>query len=1016
MGWEGSGTKRSGKGGRRLVRTQVVFVKAGLEAAFPAEDRVVSAGVSEEELRNRAVVEWSRSLGEREELPPAWRRRDYPPGGELPPGDGKYVRVSIRLLACYDSGERGDREERTVEALDGIADAISGGGGGDHFVKLPASGVVAGPLDGVDSEFGDEFYGLPAAFGQSPAAGETKLAGFLEVVFQEPEGRWVDFDFRYLGVGTPVEITFGGGQQFTFDRTRCFPMPFMPDQKTPAYNRGRLDLHTGRVEEGSVQVNTIFQGTTIGRTDRMNRIAYAFPYMFPPFPPFPPPEPLPMPLPPGWRPPPEDTQAFADLHFHYDWDGHITGAELHSETIALVGLFPVFNQIPGMQIFPPFAFGPEFDFFFANPSKSLVGTPAANQYTSEESPDGTPTDISLYFHPHIDLVSEGLREVPPDNDRQPPPCLPHGVGRTASAVAEGRLYVLGGLDDDGITGRVQIYDPEDLEWHRGPDLPTPVFGAQAAAVGSKVYVLGGWSSGPSGDRDLSAAVQVLDTASDTWSEGPELPTPVAEATATAVGRRIVVVSGWEGKDRISDAVQILDTDDGAWSDGADASLPAVAAAAVAVEEKIYVIGGRFAADQISSRTTVYDTEKDIWNVGPELTIGVIAGVAGHLEGRLYLVGGRQTVGGEALRTVQEWRMGSDHWRFGLPQPVPTAGSGGGTVGDTLYVVGGRVMTGSDPLPGQLTDLVQTFHTYTPWTLCGSRPVFTSTGVLNAAALVGVEPGERRIAPGARAVIIGDRFTDPGQGRAGAADDLSVRVSGKQAKVLKVQRERVDFVVPEDAKIDSGKMEVEVTKAGSPKQAPPVRVPAAASAPGLFTYTYGETHEPTFLEPGPALACNGDGTLNFANQAAAPGDRLVLYATGLGKAPKKAKVEVRMGGKRRYKATVEEVRPSPQFDGVVEIEVTVPKRTGYSNNVRTVLTYDGDEANEVVVSIAEQASRSDEPVPCHLGLVFVFGPVGRSLMTYRPVEEADLDVDTEPNAAFWRATAGPQGHNLKTDGE
>ena len=366
---------------------------------------------------------------------------------------------------------------------------------------------------------------------------------------------------------------------------------------------------------------------------------------------------------------------------------------------------------------------------------------------------------------------------------------------------------------------------------------------------------------------------------------------------------------------------------------------------------------------------------------------------------------------QLVAPMQAGEKPRDRWRIGLPQPVPTAGSGGGSVGDTLYVVGGRVMTGTDPLPGQLTDLVQTFHTYTPWTLCGSRPIFTSTGVMNAAALVGVGEDERRIAPGARAVIVGDRFAEGQQGRADALGDVSVKVSGEDAQVLSVQRERVDFVVPEGAKVRSGRMEVEVFKAGSPKQAPPVEVPAAASAPGLFTYTYGETYEESFLEPGPALACNGDGTLNFASQPVVPEDRLILYATGFGKDPDASKVEVRMGVKRRYKAEVEEVRPSAHYPGVVEVEVTVPKRTGFSNNVPTYLTYDGDEANVVVVSIAEEPFRPDEPVPCGLGLTFVFGPVGRSLMTYRPVEEEDRDVDTEPNAAYWRATAGPQGHVL-----
>ena len=641
---------------------------------------------------------------------------------------------------------------------------------------------------------------------------------------------------------------------------------------------------------------------------------------------------------------------------------------------------------------------------------ALAATPPENEYDPKSAPNGTPTTRSLFFHPHIDLVSGELREVPPDDRRQVPPCAPHGVGRTVTAVAGGKLYLLGGLDDDGITGRVQVFDPRANAWSTGPDLPTPVFAAQGAAVGSEIYVLGGWSSGPGGKRALSAAVQVLDVERGRWRRAADLPIPVAEATAAAVDGKIHVVSGWSGRGRISETVQVLDTATGSWSEGAPASLPVVGASAVAVDERIYVIGGRVAGDQVTPRTTYYEAREGVWGVGPELAVGVMAAVAGRLGGRLYLVGGRDQVGGPALRTVQEldlgWEDGGrDHWRHGLPQPVPTAGSGGGSLGDTLFVVGGRVMTGRDPLPGRLTDLTQSYHSFTPWTLCGSRPVFTSSGVLNAAALVAVETP--RLAPGARAVIVGDRFSDTGETRSQALGRIGVTVDGRPAPVFSVQRERVDFLVPPGVPVGGGTLEVAVEKEGSPMQAPPVDVPAAKSAPGLFTYTYGETREPTFLEPGPALACNGDGSLNFADQPASPGDHLVLYATGLGDDPDPAKVDARMGVDRRYKAKVVEVRPSPEYDGVHEIEVVVPSRTGFANNVLTVLRYAGDEANRIVVSVAETPSRLDPVVGCEVGKTFVFGPVGRSLIAYRPVEEADDDVDTQSNVAFWRHTGGTE---------
>lgn len=867
-------------------------------------------------------------------------------------------------------------------------------------VKLPATGVVAGPLDDGESKFGDEFFGFPAVFGQRPPPGRTRLTGWVRVQFDEPQGDHVRFTFTYLGVGTPATITWGGGQQYDFLGTRCFPMDYLPDLTTRVFNEGRLDLRSGKVDPKSVKIFATFQATTIGRTQRLNRVANAFPYMYPVFPPLPPPPPPP----PGWRPPP-DLRAFADVAFRYDGEGRIVGFSIHSETIAAVGLFPYYNRVlpPDQRLFPPFAFGPGIDFFFANPDRCLPGTPEQNYLDVTGSPDGTPTDVSVTFHPNIDLVSGPMREV---EARPPvPPCAPHGVARAVSAAAGSRLFVIGGLTDDGVSGRVQVFDPKSTAWSPGADMPMPVYGAQGAAVGSKIYVCGGWTAA---DKDsLTGRVQVLDAESGSWSEGPALPTPVAEGTAAAVDGRLYVISGWCGDGEISAAVQILDPESGEWSGGAPASLPAVAAAAVVVGHRIYVLCGRYSDDAISNRTNIYDTTADAWAVGPDLRQGVIAAVAGRVGDRVFLVGGRETVGGPAVRVVQELDLGRGAWRLGLPQPVPTAGSGGTAVDGTLYVVGGRVMTGEDALPGELTDLIQSFTTVSDWTLCGSRPVFVSTGVLNAAALV---VGPRRLAPGARSVIVGDRFTEPGDSREEAEAAIRVLVDGEEAEVLKVQRERIDFVAPEGIDVSDGKVPVEVIKSDSPKQAKPVMVPAAEVSPGLFTYTYGETREPAFLNRGPAVVRNHDGSLNFADQPAVQGSRVTFYATGLGVDPVAGKADVRIGVDFRYKARVVELRPSADYDGVTEVQVEVPDnpKVGHSNNVLVVLKYDGVEANRVVLSVGAEPRRLDPPVPCELGLAFVFGPPGRSLVAFRPVEAEDaegVDIDMQEDSAFWRHARG-----------
>lgn len=980
-GRDGRGRDDGGRSDRRrrLVRYRVVFLERGLEHAFAAREAVIDGCDSRQEVEDAALIEFVRHL-DREERPALWIERSYPPGvrgryiERLPEGASRWLRVDVESLACYETEGR-DRDRGRIDALEEIAEALGGGRRPrPSRVRLPKSRRLAGPLDDRESEFGDEFFGLPASFGQRPRPGETRLTGWIEIEFQKVTEEYADFTFRYAGAGTPVAIRWGGGQIFEFDRTRTFPLPGLPcfgqgceTPFVPLENRARLDLATGEVS--LVHINAVFQGTTIGRTDRTNRINYAFPYMFPMTPP--PPEGVPVP----------DLPMFGKIDFRLDPDGSIVGVDLSSETLALVFLFP---RTP---FFPPFSFGPDFKFFFANPDRSLPATPAGNTFSAKLAPDGSPMDPAV-FHPHINLVSHALREV--DGPPLVAPCLPRAAARGVTAVAGGRLYVIGGLEEgETVSARVQVYDPATNRWQEGPPLPQAVWGAQGAAVGRRIYVAGGWTDRK---RTLTGRVQVLDLDSGRWSAGPELPVPVAEATATAVGGKLFVVGGWSGGTAITPAVQVLDTGGGGWSRGADSSLPTVGAAAIEIDGRIWVINGRYDQRGITSRTVIYDPASDQWGLGPDTCVGVVAAVAGRIGQRLLLVGGRQEVAGPALKVVQELYLDRDEaaWRYGLQQPVETAASFGAALGEHLFVVGGRVQTLFDEPPGRLTDLAQTFSPISDWTLCGSRPVFTSAGVVSSAALV---PGPRQLAAGSRAAILGDRLST---GREGP-EDVTVRVGGKEAQVLWVRPQRIELVLPDD--LPAGKTELELEVSWSTVQAPPVEVEIAAAAPGLFGYTYGEVGEPAFLADLGGLACNGDGTLNYAGQPAAPGEKITLYATGLPADAVPGKVKVRMGVASMRNAPVSAVAAAPGLPGVVAVTVTVPEKTEPTNNVPVELRYGGATSNRVVVSVRETALRPPEPTPCELGFVFVFSENILSPLPFHP--QVELAEDRQPEAAYWR---------------
>ena len=965
---------------KRLVRWNVNFIKRGLEHAFPALESIIDEDVSKEEFVNCVIAEFAKNL-DQFPRPELWERKNYPPPGpdgkrRLPPGDGKYLRVTARVLETT-LGPEFDFEEEQIAALEEIRDAIAHESPFPDGVRLPKTGVLAGAMltlnDEKKSEFGDEFVNFPPEFGERPKPGETQLSGWIRVQFDEPKGNTVNFNFTYHGVGTPVRIQWGGGQYYDFLRTQTFPTPPIPGLPLEPKNSGRLNLKTGKVDE--VSIFATFQGTTIARTDKVNRIPYAFPYMYP--------------LPPLDKigltpeilkkyniPPPQidPSLVFADFKFHYDDDGNITGLALESESVAPTGLFPFTPPIPN-GLFPAFSWGRDFGFHFANPDGCLPGTEYCP--TDATNPDGVlrpPSSYKVFFHPHINLYTESLAEVTPV--RPTPACLPEDLTDAVAVAANGRLYVCGGhAAASTASDQVWVYDPAQNAWSEGPKMSQAVSNAQGAAVGGKVYVIGGRM----GNNRVSGAVQILDTASGTWSKGSnDLPTSVREGTATAVGKKIYVISGATNAAKIpslSDSVQILDTASGTWTTGAAVPTPVVGAAAVDVDGKIWVISGRpDGAEEAGRQTNLYDTAGDRWITGEDTEHGVYRGVAGRLGDRLILAGGRGSVDGPTSVEVQELRLENDaKWHRALPMVMPTASSGGAVSGDTLFVVGGTVSVGAQEVAGYPIVVMQTYMNHRGWRACDDRPLFTSAGLVNAAGLRFAPP---ELAPGSYVLLLGENMGEPDEPRRITVvkgdqhwdyDPTSLTVFFRTGVLFRLP----DFAVSEEDEV----FELEYQLEGKPA-VPAVPFKAREASAGLFIYTFGETEEKTFLDPAPGVAMNdSDHTLNFANQPVAPGQTVALYTTGLGKDPKAGDVEAWLGPDRSTVAKVTKLEEGP-YDGVYRVFIEVPDGfKDFSNNVEAVIRHKAQSAgsNTVMISIQAEATRPTPTIPPEYAIPFAFEP-------------------------------------------
>jgi hypothetical protein len=247
-------------------------------------------------------------------------------------------------------------------------------------------------------------------------------------------------------------------------------------------------------------------------------------------------------------------------------------------------------------------------------------------------------------------------------------------------------------------------------WETLPPMGAARAEATAAAVGSRIYVIGGVMedflpvvSGAEG------RVDVYDVETETWQRGPPLPLAVNHATAVAVGERIYVLGGYVGSLLFTPvaATWVLDTSvplgEQAWRPFVPLPAPRAAHAAATDGRTLWVFGGIGEPGAISlgfpeafhERTVLsIDLEADVptWEV-----IGLFPDVRDHLvgayhKGKVYAIGGRDLLVHSITGRVDVLDVATGTWSVGPSLPTPRGGSGAAVIDGSIYVVGGETST------------------------------------------------------------------------------------------------------------------------------------------------------------------------------------------------------------------------------------------------------------------------------------------------------------------------------------
>jgi N-acetylneuraminic acid mutarotase len=175
-------------------------------------------------------------------------------------------------------------------------------------------------------------------------------------------------------------------------------------------------------------------------------------------------------------------------------------------------------------------------------------------------------------------------------------------------------------------------------WASRASMPTARYGAAAAAIGSKIYVMGGY------DSAVSSETLVFDVNTDTWSSDDSMPIGLYRASALAYAGKIYLFGGNTGSGASANVYRFdpSQTSGSRWS-SALASLGTARywASAALVGGLAYITGGNNGSTNLTSTERVDLTADppvvassaiDNLTVGQQQQVGISIGAAVYLFG------------------------------------------------------------------------------------------------------------------------------------------------------------------------------------------------------------------------------------------------------------------------------------------------------------------------------------------------------------------------------------------------
>ena len=294
--------------------------------------------------------------------------------------------------------------------------------------------------------------------------------------------------------------------------------------------------------------------------------------------------------------------------------------------------------------------------------------------------------------------------------------FPEPAEEILGAAAGGKMYVFAGLVPFWKPkGLVYEYDPASNQWAKKQPMALPSHHVAFTEYHGKIYAFGGFvypASGPAAWVPINNAWE-YDPAADTWKALAPMPSKRGSPVAAAVGDKIYVIGGvglaptasenflnFNTPQGVVGTVEEFDPTKNTWRERSPMPTPRNHTATGAINGKIYVVGGRVGAAFIGLASDIsvveeYDPATDKWSAPrSRMPTARSALGAGVYNGRMYIAGGefQDPHMMATFRSVEAYEPATDTWSIMPPMPVSRHGLAAGMVGNRFILVGGDIQS------------------------------------------------------------------------------------------------------------------------------------------------------------------------------------------------------------------------------------------------------------------------------------------------------------------------------------